>query len=1578
MPTLICNSTFKLKVFEFESSILNFYFKINTTFFVNNVFDFKHANFGRYLSLVMLEYYLSSKNFSANTAVEEYILNSIKNDLGKDGFVVVLKESDKDITTTVNSLVFNDILPYTRKSNLNLKVSKTQEHIKKTTKNLLNHNLNTGDTTEIKKLSVTSFNMSDMVRRNDLLITELKSFLLERASDLSIVNVLISSIRRINNMALHKYKFSDYENKLLKVRVGKLFNAKMEKLQKDMFLSTRMLMTKISKQNEIKLSFANTAIREINLKNKLTYHSSFFSNRSTLNRLVKDYSRSVAERSSFYNTKVYLSKSINAKREKGNRLNISAFSVTSEYFSDKNLRLSNFFLGKRSEDNFLNKQTFSILSKRKNNIIIKNVNSIKGIIKKNKGLKIDSTMFVSILKQRIYKSTLSKIMKASYAQQIKPKIHSFDFISERITYKKTKANKLIFSMKEEKRKTKADSENVLAKYNNFKKVYFDKHKYLSNKNIYINLYNVLNLKSDRVLEKKIKKEKIELSKKILNKRLNTFDSITSIRTSANVKTLLQKINYISKYSMENRLNFSSILSMNYYNSMNLNLTQNSLFSKQIEKEVLISKIVGLNYSTKKPFYFSHSVLSDKNVFKLLENATIKNSTYSKEKEVILANQLYTTGYNFRELISEKGIDSSILFNKSIFIQKEIRGIEELKAGELNEEQFFFETLPTVSEVIIKTIFADYSNSSIALIDSFIVEAVKNKKEFNYLEQKFFVKNYQSDAMMENFIISEVVAKSTELLHFEIANKIKLVPSIITTLQLLGIPFSKKGKLEESLLFDKYMQGYLHEVLIGDLVIERYAKFLENILLDKKLPAPSVIEKDFMYSAKERLSAVKDILNLSEYAVLNNLKGDLITETLESNKEKENGTFIESLTSVLVLKEAFKYNIINYATLSNRESVEEKDSNYALLDSAEAFISIYNGSTDGSNSLASATQRESNEVVNMLTSSNPDKLSTMINFILSSRDVAKSELAESFISTVTFRKGNLTSLLSSDIKDRIGEQVIELLDAQVIDSFAEYLSNTVNAFNTSAEGVISTVLKGDLKNRLADQVMLVGATRFDIFGDDLLAIADAYRTIFEGNINKIINGERKVGKGEVEENVVQSEKIVDFATTIFLSLGLVDLRSSDNLSNSLSGINPDKLADYLDGSLLGKYTNSEGLEIKGFSADFKNHLAVHLLNTVFSADVDSRIGSMVSMYESATRLNFEGELEFDLWRKFADLLVKQGILGEGMLGKDFIGTANLLENIIATVAFNKGISLEGLFDSYKEENESLLDSQDINAFVEAVSSIMRKDDNFAIKEDKIINLLDHVVSDKQLTISLLSDVYDWALRDNLNESYNNEDHIFSAKELKDSLIDTDSKVAQGLIYNYDDIIIDRKSDPEFWEGGYFVPIDYDPSDPFNLYYPYAVEQSEVMLSEYGWTEIESITKPAEWVTNESFSEFNCVNPSDDLTGFYLNNFDYDSYSFDVDIVTDDVDDEGVGVIVNYKDSTNYYYFMVSGGDSKRLLDMPQVMQLYRVYNGVSFSYGSPLSPSEWINGQTLRFNVLFNNSNLKVKVNGILQYDINLD
>lgn len=200
------------------------------------------------------------------------------------------------------------------------------------------------------------------------------------------------------------------------------------------------------------------------------------------------------------------------------------------------------------------------------------------------------------------------------------------------------------------------------------------------------------------------------------------------------------------------------------------------------------------------------------------------------------------------------------------------------------------------------------------------------------------------------------------------------------------------------------------------------------------------------------------------------------------------------------------------------------------------------------------------------------------------------------------------------------------------------------------------------------------------------------------------------------------------------------------------------------------------------------------------------------------------------------------------------------------------------------------------------------------------------------------------------------------------------MAQGLVFDYSDNLLDRGMNPEDWEGGFGVPEEYDPHDAFNVYYPYSKEMDALELVQSDeWLPFGG----GQWKRDELLGKFYSESAISEMNGWYRNNFLGEQYKFSVDFKVDGSEkrDEGVGIIFKMKDIHNYWMFMISGGDSANMLDMRTPMQLYQVVGGRQELVGSPMQPFKWEKDKWYTLSVSVIEGKLQIYTDSKLQYDL---
>lgn len=225
----------------------------------------------------------------------------------------------------------------------------------------------------------------------------------------------------------------------------------------------------------------------------------------------------------------------------------------------------------------------------------------------------------------------------------------------------------------------------------------------------------------------------------------------------------------------------------------------------------------------------------------------------------------------------------------------------------------------------------------------------------------------------------------------------------------------------------------------------------------------------------------------------------------------------------------------------------------------------------------------------------------------------------------------------------------------------------------------------------------------------------------------------------------------------------------------------------------------------------------------------------------------------------------------------------------------------------------------------------------------------------------------------SEGFEVTDHLFAHQEAASTYIPVMDTMAQGLIFDYSDDLLDQGMNPEDWEGGLGVPEDYDPNDPFNVYYPYSKDMDALELSQAD--EWKSFGQ-GEWDRDPLLGKFYAKEAAKDISGWFRNNFLADTYKFSVDFkVESGADDNGAGIIFKYYDELNYWMFMVHGGNRDNSLDMRTPMQLYRVVAGQVQPMGSPMQPFKWEKDKWYKLSVSVMDNRLQIYTDSKLQYDL---
>lgn len=239
-------------------------------------------------------------------------------------------------------------------------------------------------------------------------------------------------------------------------------------------------------------------------------------------------------------------------------------------------------------------------------------------------------------------------------------------------------------------------------------------------------------------------------------------------------------------------------------------------------------------------------------------------------------------------------------------------------------------------------------------------------------------------------------------------------------------------------------------------------------------------------------------------------------------------------------------------------------------------------------------------------------------------------------------------------------------------------------------------------------------------------------------------------------------------------------------------------------------------------------------------------------------------------------------------------------------------------------------------------------------------------------SHLAEIYHEA-KANEASSFHSPDYYHGLRDLSDAHLPEMETMGQGLLYDYSTDLLDHGMNPEDWEGGFGVPEDYDPTDPFNVYYPYSKDMDALELSQTeDWIEFGS----GDWEYDKQLGKFYSKSDIATVSGWYRNNFLADKYKFSIDFKVDtDVDGDGAGIIFKYYDENNYWMFMVHGGDSDNSLGMRTTMQLFKVQAGVATAIGSPMQPFKWETDKWYKLSVSVMDGRIQIYTDAKLQYDL---
>ncbi|OKP89547.1 hypothetical protein A3844_06080 [Paenibacillus helianthi] len=386
---------------------------------------------------------------------------------------------------------------------------------------------------------------------------------------------------------------------------------------------------------------------------------------------------------------------------------------------------------------------------------------------------------------------------------------------------------------------------------------------------------------------------------------------------------------------------------------------------------------------------------------------------------------------------------------------------------------------------------------------------------------------------------------------------------------------------------------------------------------------------------------------------------------------------------------------------------------------------------------------------------------------------------------------------------------------------------------------------------------------------------------------------------------------------------------------------------------------------------------------------SRAGHIADVYflgEAGVRDGFIPEVE---WSNYAKLALEQAIISEGMFATDPNKAALLMESILAY----KGLGREAAVSSpeltgdrqpsyadFTEEDDVLgnremnregeLDENGVSGQPEPQPTYLHLD-FIGSKLPDAVQIIEGILADKELAESIMLDYI--AAKKRGHDALMDEP-LNATEQIKKAFLDRITEMGQGLSFDYRDDIIEDGMNPEDWEGGFGVPEDYDPHNPFNDYYPWTEERDQLMLGQDDWIRMDN-EHQENWRRDKDLGEFYCVNGNPGVTGFYRNDFKHGDYVFEVSFkVNEATGDDGAGILFRYTDPQNYYMFMIHGGDSGGTLGMLRSMQLFRIRGGKTEMLGSPMNAFSWVQGKWYQLQVSVISNRIKLLVNGRLQYD----
>ncbi|MDC0761188.1 DUF1080 domain-containing protein [Brevibacillus sp. AG] len=336
--------------------------------------------------------------------------------------------------------------------------------------------------------------------------------------------------------------------------------------------------------------------------------------------------------------------------------------------------------------------------------------------------------------------------------------------------------------------------------------------------------------------------------------------------------------------------------------------------------------------------------------------------------------------------------------------------------------------------------------------------------------------------------------------------------------------------------------------------------------------------------------------------------------------------------------------------------------------------------------------------------------------------------------------------------------------------------------------------------------------------------------------------------------------------------------------------------------------------------------------LFATSPHERASYLVDLYDVAEKSARDGELQDDEWRKYAKLALEQTVLHEQLIAYQPEAAAHLIESIL----------------SYKQPDQAVMNA-----------------DWIANNQERATSLLTQIMGKKELADAVILEYFAGQL--DRGKGYI-EQPLISVRDYKNAWADRIEEIGQGLIYDYSNDVLEAEHDPEHWSGGFSVPEAYDPHDPFNAYYPWATDRNALAMGQDNWTRFGSGT----WEHNRDQGTFTHTKGSSGMSGYIRNDFTYTDYQFEVDFKVDEpADGDSAGIVFKYHNDQNYWMFVVSDGSAS---GMPRPMQLFKVENGSSTMYSTPMNPFAWEKEKWYTLRVWVTGNRIRVWVDHNLQYD----